>query len=81
MYFWIIGTAVIGYLLENYTQSFQPYFDAFLATSVAFSAQWMLSKKYIGTWAFVVGLFPTRFHQPMGLTRVLGNRFSLSLHL
>jgi len=47
--FWIIGTAVIGYLLENYTQSFQPYFDAF-ATSVAFSAQWMLSKKYIGTW-------------------------------
>jgi nicotinamide mononucleotide transporter len=47
--FWIIGTVVIGYLLESYTQSFQPYLDAF-ATSVAFSAQWMLSKKYIGTW-------------------------------
>lgn len=47
--FWIIGTVVIGHLLESYTQSFQPYLDAF-ATSVAFSAQWMLSKKYIGTW-------------------------------
>lgn len=47
--FWILGTAAIGYLLDSQTQAFQPYFDAF-ATSVAFSAQWMLSKKYIGTW-------------------------------
>ena len=47
--FWVIGTIVIGNLLETYTQAFLPYFDAF-ATSVAFSAQWMLSKKYIGTW-------------------------------
>lgn len=49
IFFWILGTAVIGYLLDSQTQAFQPYFDAF-ATSVAFSAQWMLSKKYIGTW-------------------------------
>lgn len=48
-FFWIFGTLVIGYLLDSQTQAFQPYFDAF-ATSVAFSAQWMLSKKYIGTW-------------------------------
>lgn len=49
IFFWILGTAVIGYLLDTHTQAFQPYLDAF-ATSVAFSAQWMLSKKYIGTW-------------------------------
>lgn len=46
---WILGTIIIGALLDNYTQGFQPYFDSF-ATCVAFSAQWMLSKKYIGTW-------------------------------
>ena len=46
---WILGTIIIGALLDNYTQSFQPYFDSF-ATCAAFSAQWMLSKKYIGTW-------------------------------
>ena len=46
---WVLGTITIGFLLDNYTQGFQPYFDAF-ATCVAFTAQWMLSKKYIGTW-------------------------------
>lgn len=46
---WAIGTLLIGTFLASYTNSFLPYWDAF-ATCTAFTAQWMLSRKYIGTW-------------------------------
>jgi len=44
-----LGTVIIGTILNNFTHSFLPYWDAF-ATCTAFTAQWMLSRKYIGTW-------------------------------
>ena len=46
--FWVLGTTVIGYFLKHHIQSFQPFFDAFAC--VALTAQWMLSKRHIGTW-------------------------------
>lgn len=47
----IIGTIGIGYLLSTTGEARLPYFDAF-ATSCAFIAQWMLSRKYIESWFF-----------------------------
>jgi nicotinamide mononucleotide transporter len=46
-----IGTAGIGYLLASTGEARLPYFDAF-ATSCAFAAQWMLSRKHIENWVF-----------------------------
>ena len=41
----------LGGLLDRYSEAFLPYLDAF-ATSCAFVAQWMLSRKYIENWIF-----------------------------
>jgi nicotinamide mononucleotide transporter len=42
-------TFIIGWVLTQYTNAYLPYLDAF-ATSCAFTAQWMLSRKYIENW-------------------------------
>ncbi len=42
-------TVTLGWVLNTYTEAFLPYLDAF-ATSCAFTAQWMLSRKYIENW-------------------------------
>lgn len=49
--FILLGTLGIGWLLSNTGEARFPFFDAF-ATSCAFTAQWMLSKKYIENWIF-----------------------------
>ncbi|MGB0290635.1 MAG: nicotinamide riboside transporter PnuC [Opitutales bacterium] len=41
----------LGGLLDRYSEAYLPYLDAF-ATSCAFIAQWMLSRKYIENWIF-----------------------------
>jgi nicotinamide mononucleotide transporter len=46
-----IGTVSIGYLLASTGEARLPYYDAF-ATSCAFAAQWMLSRKHIENWVF-----------------------------
>lgn len=45
------GTFLIGWLLASTGEARYPYIDAF-ATCCAFTAQWMLSKKYIENWLF-----------------------------
>ncbi|HAV14172.1 MAG TPA: hypothetical protein DCX06_11875 [Opitutae bacterium] len=45
------GSILIGWLLSNTGEARFPYIDAF-ATCCAFTAQWMLSKKYIENWLF-----------------------------
>ncbi len=47
----ITFTLLLGWGLKNYTTAYLPFLDAF-ATSCAFVAQWMLSKKYIENWIF-----------------------------
>ncbi|MGC6425070.1 MAG: nicotinamide riboside transporter PnuC [Lentimonas sp.] len=47
--FIIFGAAGLGWLLDTKTEAFLPYLDAF-ATCCAFTAQWMLSQKYIENW-------------------------------
>ena len=49
--FIICSTLIIGLLLSNLDNARFPYLDA-LATSSAFTAQWMLSRKKIETWLF-----------------------------
>ena len=49
--FILAGSGALGWALDNYTEAYLPYIDAF-ATSCAFSAQWMLSQKYIENWLF-----------------------------
>jgi nicotinamide mononucleotide transporter len=39
----------LGGILDHYSNAYLPYLDAF-ATSCAFAAQWMLSRKYIENW-------------------------------
>ncbi|MGZ0656725.1 nicotinamide riboside transporter PnuC [Coraliomargarita sp. W4R53] len=46
-----IGTLGIGWLLASTGEARLPYYDAF-ATSCAFAAQWMLSRKHIENWIF-----------------------------
>jgi nicotinamide mononucleotide transporter len=40
---------ILGGALDYYSEAYLPYLDAF-ATSCAFAAQWMLSRKYIENW-------------------------------
>ena len=46
---WIGGTLLAGAALARYTEAYRPFIDAF-ATMGGFIAQWMLGRKYIGTW-------------------------------
>ncbi|MEN8661216.1 MAG: nicotinamide riboside transporter PnuC [Lentimonas sp.] len=46
-----LGTFAIGWLLSNTGEARLPYIDAF-ATCCAFTAQWMLSQKYVENWIF-----------------------------
>ena len=43
------GAVSFGWALQTYTAAYMPYLDAF-AMSCAFTAQWMLSRKYIENW-------------------------------
>ena len=47
--FILVGSSSSGWALNNYTQAYLPYLDAF-AMCCAFTAQWMLSRKYIENW-------------------------------
>ena len=47
--FWAFGTVLIGKFLDENPNAFMPYLDGFACT-VSISAQWMLSRKCIGTW-------------------------------
>lgn len=47
--FIVCGSFGFGWGLSTYTSGFMPYLDAF-AMSCAFTAQWMLSRKYIENW-------------------------------
>lgn len=47
--FVVVGALGFGWALSTYTQAYMPYLDAF-AMSCAFTAQWMLSRKYIENW-------------------------------
>ncbi|MGJ8638893.1 MAG: nicotinamide riboside transporter PnuC [Opitutaceae bacterium] len=47
--FILFGAGLLGWLLDNYTEAYLPYVDAF-ATCCAFAAQWMLSQKYVENW-------------------------------
>jgi nicotinamide mononucleotide transporter len=49
--FLICGTILIGLLLNSLDGAKFPFIDAF-ATSCAFIAQWMLSRKQVETWLF-----------------------------
>jgi nicotinamide mononucleotide transporter len=49
--FIIAGTFGFGWALNHYTEAFLPYVDAFAMCS-AFTAQWMLSRKYLENWLF-----------------------------
>ena len=49
LFFWLLGTLFIGKYLDNNPNAFMPYLDGFACT-VSISAQWMLSRKCIGTW-------------------------------
>jgi|ETNmetMinimDraft_22_1059887.scaffolds.fasta_scaffold109426_2 nicotinamide mononucleotide transporter len=44
-----IGTSGFGWALDTFTLAFMPYLDA-LAMTCAFTAQWMLSRKYVENW-------------------------------
>jgi nicotinamide mononucleotide transporter len=44
-----VFSLILGGLLDRYSGAYLPYLDAF-ATSCAFTAQWMLSRKYIENW-------------------------------
>lgn len=47
--FILLGALGFGWGLSSYTEAYMPYLDAF-AMSCAFTAQWMLSRKYIENW-------------------------------
>jgi len=47
----IVGTAVLGYLMDTKTDADVPYFDAF-TTSGSLVAQFLLAKKYLENWSF-----------------------------
>ena len=47
--FILAGSLGFGWGLSSFTQAYMPYLDAF-AMSCAFTAQWMLSRKYIENW-------------------------------
>lgn len=49
--FILIGAGALGWALDTYTEAYLPYIDAF-ATCCAFTAQWMLSQKYVENWLF-----------------------------
>jgi len=49
--FIVIGTGLVGLLLNQLDGAKLPYLDAF-ATCSALTAQWMLSRKQIETWIF-----------------------------
>lgn len=49
--FIVLGTALVGLLLNQFDDAKLAYLDAF-ATCCALTAQWMLSRKYIETWIF-----------------------------
>lgn len=68
-----ITFAVIGVILERYTDSPIPYWDAF-TTAVSFTATWMLARKILENWILWIivdavsmglylyrGLYPTLF--------------------
>ena len=46
-----VGAIGFGWALDYTTEAFLPYFDA-LAMCSAFTAQWMLSRKYVENWLF-----------------------------
>ena len=67
----ILAFAVIGFILDRYTDSPVPYWDAF-TTALSFTATWMLARKIIEHWILWVivdvvsmglylyrGLYPT----------------------
>lgn len=47
----LISTAVVGYLMGNYSDASFPYPDAF-TTCASLTAQWLLSRKKLFNWAF-----------------------------
>ena len=47
----IIGTMVLGYLMDTKTDADVPYFDAF-TTCGSLVAQFLLAKKYLQNWSF-----------------------------
>jgi len=46
-----IATAILGYVMGNYTDADLPFFDAF-TTSASLVAQFLLAKKYLQNWLF-----------------------------
>jgi len=67
----LLLTVIIGYVLDNYTDSPLPYWDAF-TSSGSIIATWMLARKYLENWLFWIivdffsmgtyfykGLYPT----------------------
>ena len=49
--FILAGAIGFGWALDQYTEAFLPYVDAFAMCS-AFTAQWMLSRKFVENWLF-----------------------------
>ena len=49
VFFWLIGSFLIGKYLSKNPNAFMPYLVGF-ACAASISAQWMLSRKCIGTW-------------------------------
>ena len=49
--FILFGTIGFGAAVHHYTSAYMPYLDAF-ALCNAFTAQWMLSRKYVENWLF-----------------------------
>lgn len=47
----LLGTVVLGYIMDNNTDADVPYFDAF-TTSGSLVAQYLLAKKYLQNWSF-----------------------------
>jgi len=47
----VILSVIIGFILDNYTDSPVPYWDAF-TSSGSVVATWMLARKYLENWLF-----------------------------
>lgn len=73
-------TALIGYLLDNKTNSDVPYIDAF-CTSVSFLAQFLMTRKILQNWLLWVFVdicyIPLYIHKELMLTAVLYLVFSI----
>jgi nicotinamide mononucleotide transporter len=51
----LVGTLVLGWSLDRYTEDRQPYLDAGLSV-VSLAAQWMMARKHMESWIIWVGV-------------------------